>query len=168
MQFDKSTTKREITISEVVLKVIQPYAEGHVLSASEANVLNQTLAENLRNNFAGVVKEAKEAAGGADKVDLSALQKELNEYTKEYEFGARRSAGVAVSPVDKIALRMAKEAVRKALVKAQKDPKAYTPEQISEMAQKAVDTNPRFREEAQKEHDARKAAAAELIAEIAA
>lgn len=168
MDYDKQTPRREITINEVVLKVISPFKEGDVLTPEQAAVLNQTLAENLRNNFAGRVKEVKEAAGGAAGVDLVSLQKELNEYTKEYTFGARRAAGIAVNPVERIALSLAKPAVKQALVKAGKDPKSYTAEQLTELAKGALAKYPHFMEQAQKMYDAKKAAGAEALIDIAA
>lgn len=168
MQYDKSTPKKEITISEVVLKVISPFSEGQVLTAEMANVLNQTLAENLRNNFAGVVKAAKETAGGFDKVDVSDLQKQLNEYTKEYEFGARRQAGVAVNPIEKIAISLARDAVKKALTKAGKVVKDYPAEQLLELAKAAVQKNPAFMASAEKVYEAKKAAGQETLLDIAA
>lgn len=168
MQYDKQTPRREVTISEVVLKVISPFAEGQVLTAEQANVLNQTLAENLRNNFAPVVKAAKETAGGADKVDQADLQKQLNEYTKEYDFGARRTAGVAVNPVEKIAISLARDAVKKTLTKQGKNWKDFTAEQITELARGAVAKYPHFTASAQQMYDAKKASDATTLGEIAA
>lgn len=168
MDFDKKTPKKEITIKGVVLTVISPFAEGHVLTAEEANVLNQTLAENLRNNFAGVVTEAVTAAGDVASVDVGALQEQLNDYTKDYTFGARRTAGVAVNPVERIAISLAKDAVKKGLKKKNLDPKDYTAEQLTAMAKDAVGRYPHFMEQASAIHEAKKAAGAETLIDIAA
>lgn len=168
MQFDKQTPKKEITIKEVTLKVIAPFAEGHQLTAEEANVLNQTLAENLRNNFAGVVTAAKEAAGSAEAVDVAALQDQLNEYMAEYTFGHRRSAGVAVNPVERIAINLAKNAVKAGLKKKGLDVKNYSAEQITQLAKDAVARYPHFMENAEQIHEAKKAAGSEVLDNLAA
>lgn len=157
MQITNETPRKEITIKGTVLKVIAPYAEGHVLTSGEANVLNQTLAENLRNNFAERVTKALEAG------DTSTLQTELDAYIAEYEFGHRRAGAPAVDPVTKIAIQMAKDAVKNALTKAGKNPKDYTAEQIAALAQGAVDKNPIFRQRAEEEHNRRKAAAQAML-----
>ena len=166
MQYSNETPRREITISGVVLKVVSPYTEGHQLTAEEAHVLNQTLAENLRNNFATRVKEVKEKSEG--NVDTQGLQTELDNYMTEYKFGAGRQAAVAVDPITKLAIAAAKEAVKAALIKAGKNAKDYTADQIAELAQRAVDTNPRFREIAQQQYDLKKAAAIETLGDLAA
>src|SRR4051812_20346229 len=124
MEYTNETPKREITIKDVVLQVISPFTEGHVLTAGEANVLNQTLAENLRNNFASRVKEVTEKAGSVEAIDHAALQEELNEYTKEYEFGVRKAGAPAVSPVMRQALSLAKDAIKAKLKKDGKDIKS--------------------------------------------
>lgn len=59
-----------------------PYGEGHVLSAVEAAVLNQTFAENIRNNVAGKMKAATEK--GEAFSDDEALA-----YANSYAFGVR-------------------------------------------------------------------------------
>lgn len=163
MQFDKQTPRREITISEVTLNVISPFREGDVLNAEQANVLNQTLAENLRNNFAATVKATKEAAGGVENVDVSALQNVLNEYTKEYEFGARRSSGIAVNPIEKIAISLARDVVKKTLKSQGKDLKAFSAEQLTDLAKGAVAKYPHFMQKAEAIHAAKKEAGSEAL-----
>ena len=112
--------RRDLTISGVVLSVPAPFAEGHVLRPNEASVLNQTYAENVRNNFASAVKDAVEKAGGLANLDRDQLQSALDEYLGEYDFGVRgtRTTRVPVDPVDREAMRIAKEKVRAALAKA--------------------------------------------------
>lgn len=163
MQFDKSTPKKEITVSGVVLRVPSPYAEGHTLTAEEANVLNQTLAENLRNNFAPAVKAAKEAAGGADNVDVESLQAQMNEYVSEYSFGARRGSSVAVDPVRKIALGLARDVIKKTIRAQGKDVKSFTAEDITRLAEGALDQHASFMEKAQAIYEAKKAVGVETL-----
>ena len=164
MQVSNETPKKEITIKGENFTVPAPYSEGHTLTEAEANVLNQTLAENLRNNFAGVVTSAKEEAEkNGTELDLGALQGQLEEYITEYEFGARRSSGPALNQTDKIAISMAREQVKKALVNAGKNVKDYSAEQITELAKAAVEKHPHFRELAKQQIDLKKQAGAELL-----
>ena len=118
MQYDENTPRKDITVAKVVLSAIAPYAEGHTLSASEANVLNQTLAENLRNNFAAYVKKATEEAGSVDALDLNKLQDDFDEYQTEYDFGVRRGGGgsrASVDPIEREATKLAVAAVKRHL-----------------------------------------------------
>ena len=51
MQFDKDTPRKERTIAGITVQVIQPFAEGQVLTEATAAILNQTIAENFSNNL---------------------------------------------------------------------------------------------------------------------
>lgn len=117
MQISDETPRSDITIQGATFAAPEPYTEGHTLSANEAAALNQLLQENLRNNFAGKVKAALEAVGGAvDKLDIEALQTEFDAYAAEYEFGARRSGTrTPVDPVGREAVRLAKKKINEAL-----------------------------------------------------
>ncbi len=163
MEYNANTPKRELTIKGVILSVIAPFAEGHVLTAGEAQVLNQTLAENLRNNFAGVVTEAVTKVGDASKVDVGTLQSELDTYTSEYEFGVRKAGAPAVSSLMRQALSLAKEALKSKYKKDGKDIKTLTAEQVAEICKGAVEKYPHFLEKAQAIIDAKKEAAGEEL-----
>lgn len=85
-----------------------PFTEGHVLTANEAKHLNQTRAENIRNNMAKKVKELAEKGEDATAIVL--------EYASQYDFSsAVRSTRTPVDPVEKEALRLAKEQLRAAI-----------------------------------------------------
>lgn len=149
MQFTSETPRKEITIKGVVLSVPQPFTEGHVCTAAEAQALNQLLAENSRNNFSGRVEKAA-ANGGADP---AALQPELDEYLASYEFGVRTGGGggrAPVDPVEKEALRLAEEAVRKSIAKKGLKAKDVGNEKIKALAAEAITTHPQFRQEAER------------------
>lgn len=143
------TTTRDITIQGVVFSVAQPYAAGTVeLTEAEANALNQTRAENIRNNFAGKVKAAREDAVKAAtpegvEPDLSAealkavelsdsvlasLAEDLANYDAEYIFTMASAGGgrAPVDPIAKEALSLAKAAVTGKLKAAGTTVKAYT------------------------------------------
>lgn len=130
----------QITIQGHTFNVPAPYAAGHVLTENEASALNGLLHENLRNNFAGKVKKASEDGATPD---VEALQTELDEYAASYEFGVRRlggGGGVKLDPVAREAVNLAKAAIYKALKAAGKSRKDYTPEQITDAANKLLDS----------------------------
>lgn len=120
MQYDSNTPRKSITVQGLVLNALAPFAEGHVLKANEAAVLNQTFAENIRNNFSAkvekLIEDANKSANGAP-VDLNALvapaQAELDKYLASYEFGVR--VGSSSDPIDREAMVLAKETVKRAL-----------------------------------------------------
>ena len=104
----------QITIQGNPFRVPMRYHEGHTLSQNEADALNQTLHENLRNIWSPKVKKALETG----EENLEALQAEFDRYAAEYQFGVRRrprGAQGATEPVEGIALNMARDLVRKAV-----------------------------------------------------
>jgi len=76
-----------------------PYAAGHVCTEGEANALNQTLAENCRNNLSGKAKDGK----------LS--QADVDAYVASYQFGAK--GGFTANPIESMALTIARKKVNK-------------------------------------------------------
>lgn len=82
---------KSITIQGIAFNAPSPYVAGHVLTEVESEVLNQTFAENLRNNFAPQVKDAKATNGEKlSSTVIDALQDEFELYAKSYQFGVRR------------------------------------------------------------------------------
>ena len=116
---------RQITIAGLVFDVEDKYAEGHAVTANEAGALNQTRAENLRNNFASVVRKAQEEVNegnpeGADPIDLddeakAALREEFAKVATAYEFGVRGGGVRITDPVEREAVRLAKEQIDAAI-----------------------------------------------------
>ena len=116
---------RQITIAGLVFDVEDKYAEGHAVTANEAGALNQTRAENLRNNFASVVRKAQEEANadtpeGSDPVALDdaaveALRAEFTTVAGAYEFGVRGGGIRITDPVEREANRLAKEQIDAAI-----------------------------------------------------
>lgn len=143
---------QEITIAGHKFSIPQPYAEGHVLTAGEASALNQTFAENVRNNMAKKVKELGDTTDAHEAVE---------KYAEEYQFGVRNAAGprVARDPVRAEAISLAKAKIREALkAKGQK----AEADAIAEAAEKLVDSRPEYLEKA-KEIVAARASAKESI-----
>lgn len=122
MEIAPNTDTKTITVQGIKLDVPQPYDEGHPLTDAEAQALNQVLAENLRNNFATRIRAAKdeaEKAGNTYSPDADELQKEMNTYVTEYEFGAKRGGGGSstahLDPVEKEMHNLAKQAIKTAI-----------------------------------------------------
>lgn len=100
------------------------YAAGHACTENEANALNQVRLENIRNNTASKIKAAAEKASvapadvnlDADLGDGTTLRSLISAYADNYEFGLRSvRTSEPVDPVEKEAIKLAKDTVRKAL-----------------------------------------------------
>jgi len=85
-----------------------PYKEGHQLTALEADALNQTWRENIRNGVANKVKESVKAKAGSE-----VIQKIVDEYAEKYQFSKR--GGQRLDPVRAEAKRLAKMQIDKKL-----------------------------------------------------
>lgn len=96
------------TIDGDAYEISQPYVEGHVLTAIEARVLNQTRSENVGNNVRTKLKELKE--GGAD---LAALTAHVQEIDAGYEFTAAGARAAArLDPYEREARKQARELLK--------------------------------------------------------
>ncbi len=154
-------TEQEITIQDIVFRIPSPYHDGYTINAAEAAALNQTYAENLRNNFAKSVKQAKEA--GAE-VDVAELQAQLTAYAETYEFqGRRRSVATPVDPVGKEAHKIAKSMVTEALQKKGIKIKDLPEGKLESLIEDLLAKNPAIREEAERRVEATKAATVDLF-----
>ena len=125
MSENGSTEQRRIKVEGLIFNAPAPYRAGHMLNENEANTLNQTFAENLRNNFA---KKVKSCEGGRSeerrgislptaKRPLQDLQQEFSSYANDYEFGTRAAGGggegaLPRDPVDREAYIMARDMIR--------------------------------------------------------
>jgi hypothetical protein len=125
------TPREDYTIAGHIFSIPMPYVEGHVLTGGEASALNQTFAENARNNFASKVKEAVEAGT----FDLQVFQGNLDDYLADYEFGVRRGGGGrSGDPVQAEAMAIAREKVRQAVRAKGHNLKDVPASQITELA----------------------------------
>lgn len=108
---------KQFTISGKTFEIDEPYAEGHVCSPAEAKTLNQTRAENVRNNLAKHIKTLEEAGSvELDGVTYSDGQALVTAYAKDYEFsmGGGGTARV-VDPVEREAIALAKAWIKEQL-----------------------------------------------------
>lgn len=128
--FNENTVKKNITISEVVYAIPQPFAEGHVCTANEANALNQLLAENCRNNFSPKVKKAE---------GEKPSQEDFEKYVASYEFGVRSVS--SSDPVQKEMKAMVEAALNEALKKRGSSKAAMSKEDYDNQVQAAIEAN---------------------------
>jgi hypothetical protein len=94
------TPTQAITIAGTRFTVPVRYAEGHVLTAGEANALNQTYLENCRNNLSGRAK------------DGTLTQEIVDQYAASYVFGQRTGGVASADPVESMALTIARKRVK--------------------------------------------------------
>lgn len=110
---------KEITIAGHVFAVPQPFAAGHVLTEGEAKALNQTFAENIRNNMAAKVKAAFDAEKAPAEGEPTAdnIADYISAYANSYEFTIASVAAAKriTDPIEREALAVAKELLSEAL-----------------------------------------------------
>ena len=143
MDYNAKTPRATVTIQKTSFQIPQPFEEGHVCTGAEANSLNQTVCENVRNNTAKKVQDGL-AAGKS----IEDLQVEIDEYVKGYEFGARRAGGRSGDPVRQKGMESAREKVREALKKKGVVLKDIPAAEITAHAEKALEKHPQILERA--------------------
>ena len=94
------TPTQTITIAGTMFTVRLRYAEGHLLTAGEANALNQTYLENCRNNLSGKAK------------DGTLTQEIVDQYAASYQFGQRTGGFGPSDPVESMALTIVRKRVK--------------------------------------------------------
>lgn len=172
----ENTPYADITIQGLTFNYPKPYNEGeHVLTAGEAHTLNQTLGENLRNNYAATIRrkleEYKKANNlpedqevGADVLDKEELDEEFNKLAAEYEFGVRSGGGGTRAPADPVgreAHKIAKEKVKIALKKKNVELSSVSKEQMDAFIKQVIERYPEVRAEAQRRVEAASSLAVE-------
>jgi len=110
----RTTNTRQFTLIEGVLCTIgAPYGPGTwTLTDGEANTLNQTIVENLRNNLREDAKKLKEDGAPPDK-----FQTLVDEYYDKYDFGIRQGGIRITDPVESAARELARQLAKRALRK---------------------------------------------------
>lgn len=134
------TDKKTITISGKPFDVRQPFATGHVLTEGEANQLNQTWAENVRNNLAAKVKLAYSDAP-TDEVNPSTIGAIVTAYDDAYEMtlatvGAKRVTDPIEVEARKIATEMLSDFLKKKGLSIRKLSEEVRVAKIAEVAAK--------------------------------
>lgn len=159
-----TTPVSNITIQGIAFEVDRPYKEGsHALTAGEAHALNQTRAENLRNNFAPTVRKAfdeyrkanslpDDSEVAATAIDADALQGEFDKYAEKYAFAPGSGGGLRtpVDPVQREAIRIATEKVKGALQAKNIKINSVSKDRMAELVQQVIGKYPDITAEAQR------------------
>lgn len=155
----------QITIAGEVFDAPVRYEEGHELTAGEAAALNQTFHENLRNNFAKRVKDAKDNGS----FDLEALKTEFATYADEYAFGIRTGGGGATrDPVLAEAMNIARGQVRAAIRKKGLKLADVQATAVTNAAKKLIEKNPSILELARERVEETKAVSTDDLGDLVA
>lgn len=113
------TPRNDRTIGGILVKVPAPYAEGHVCSAGEAQMLNQTLAENFSNNLRSKVEKFVPEGSPEGTAPRAATADEaqglVDTYAGSYEPGVRRAGSgggrKTLDPVEREMRTIARESL---------------------------------------------------------
>ena len=146
------TNTRDLVVQGVTLEAPTPYEAGHTLTDNEAHVINQTWLENLRNNFAPIIKKYLDNGElkSADELSVeqrTELQSKFDAYSSAYEFGVRTGGGrVSLDPVQAQAMQLAVQQVKKSLKAKNFKLKDVGMEKVNELAAAAIEKNPKFLE----------------------
>lgn len=157
------------TIEGKNFEISQPYEEGHVLSAIEARVLNQTRSENIGNNVRAKLKEAIEA--GKSDAELATMVAEVD---AAYVFTAAGTRAAAkLDPYEREARKMARELLKAHLAETGRKltvaPEGTPQEEWDEKIEAEIDriaTIDNVLEAARKEVDQRKKRADKLASAL--
>lgn len=104
-----------LTIGETTVRHRLRYSPGHVLDEPEARALNLVLHENLRRNFRPKLDRMLEEG-----LSQAEIQSAFLTYSSGYAFGQGASPGL--DPIEKLARKLARDAILVALRKAGNDP----------------------------------------------
>lgn len=158
---------KEITIQGLAFEVATPYVAGHVVTEAEAKALNQVRLENIRNNMASTIKEAKGDAESISQEVYDQLKAAVAEYDGKYEFtlasvgGGKRSS----DPVETEARRLAKSAISAKLSADGRTLKSVDPDKLAAAIAKLAESE-EIVKEAKRIVKARTASAASAMAEL--
>lgn len=128
---------KEITIAKHLFAIPQPFAAGHVLTEGEAKALNQTFAENIRNNMASQVTKA--FAEPTEELSPETIGKIVSDYAASYQFtvgnvGAARVTDPLEVEARKIARQLLADALKSKGMSILKVPEEARNAKIAELA----------------------------------
>lgn len=141
-ELGEESKRLKVQIQGTTFEIEAKFYEGYELKANEAAAMNQLLAENIRNNVASKIREAKlKVAGWSDEQIKAAkaeqsgpvvektslppekfaeLQGQIDEYVSSYEFGVR--SGRTKDPFEREVESVAKAILDDALKAAGRSP----------------------------------------------
>jgi hypothetical protein len=157
--------KQTITGKGYELNVPAPFTEGHELRQVEADQLNQVYAENIRNNITGKIKRHYEQHNEYPSAEQ--VQQWVDEYVPTYDFGRQGSGGPKMSPVERQALSLARDAVKKKIRQREDlDLNSYSKEDIEGFAKQAIEQYPELTERAKQIVEAKQGASSDLQLDV--
>lgn len=166
-----------IKVQGLIFSYTPRYSAGHVLSQDEALVLNQTLGENLRNNFATNIRktldviEAEAKAAGTEprslmEAEVSAFTDAFAAYQASYIFKAPRQGAGPVDPIEGEMRKIAKALVVAALATRNIKPSTLPEGKMDELIKGVMAKRPEVREEAVRRVEAIKGASSDILGDI--
>jgi len=145
----------EIQIQGLTFEYSTPYVAGSVMTEGEAHQLNGVRGENLRNNFAGNIKDAKEEAvkargEGAELTEgeIETLKTAFASYQSDYVFSGKRQSRTPSDPVKAKATKMARETIEAALRAKNIKPSELKEGKMDELIATYLAAHPEVTEEA--------------------
>lgn len=151
---------QEVTIAGKTFNLRSPFEAGHVLTEGEAQQLNQTRRENVRNNMAKTVKEWEGS--------FEDLVAKVEAYDAEYTMEVR-AAGEARTPSDPVtteAKALARLAIKGALEKANQKADAKAINAAIDQLLAHPEKGPKFRQVAEERVAERKRLAEQAMEQI--
>ena len=154
--------------NDVKVTVSQPYAEGHVMTAIEAEKFNNVYADAIRTVL---MTRLKKVTGGPA-FDAAAVSTAFQSYADGYKFSTRASGGnrearASVSAVEKEAHKIAKDLVLASIRNKGGNPKDYSAEQIAGFVEQVLEKKPEIREEASRRIESARGIAGDVLADLA-
>jgi len=148
---------------EITVTVAQPYEEGYVLTAAEAEKLNQVFADSIRTSLMSKLKKLKKLDN--DSVDHAEVEHQFQQFANNYTFSIRTPKNAA-DPVAREANKIAKEQVFASIRKKGGNPADYSAEQIAEYVTKVLQHKPEIMEEATRRIESSRKIAGDLLDDL--
>lgn len=161
-------------INGLSFEISQPYAEGHVLTALEARVLNQTRSENIGNNVRQRIKDMIEGTNNVPQADEATIREYVASFDAAYEFktaseGGRTSRDPYETEARKIARELLKDHLASTGRKITAAPEGLTEDEWKEKVDTEIDriaSTAGVLAAAKKNVDAKKKQSASLLGSI--
>jgi len=173
---DSGVSDTALKIQGMIFPFSPRYAEGHVLSNEEAKVMNQTLGENLRNNFASRIRAAVteiekatpagEAARSFTAEELEKFQTDFTAYQSTYIFKAPRQGPGPLDPIEREMQKIAKNIILSALETNRTKVSTLPEGQMAAWIKTLCAEKPEIREEAMRRVEVTKSASSDLLATL--
>lgn len=165
---------RPKVINGISFEISQPFVEGHVLTALEAKVLNQTRSENVGNNVRAKIKEMQEPEDGSAPKSEAEIRAYVTEFDAGYEFRtASEGSGKSRDPYEVEARKIARDLLKEHLAstgrKLTVTPEGLTDDEWKDKVDQEVDriaSSDNVLAAAKKNVDAKKKQSASLLESI--